>query len=178
MARRSPTGRFPALRQGRRRESLWIGIQEGLGTYSAANVVILLNSLNAAALALRPFTIVRTRMWMVAQSDQTGAAEDWQVALGAAVVSDQASAIGVTAVPTPFTDLSSDLWFLYEVLAGEFTFVSGVGFETASGRAKDVDSKAMRKVEDGEDVIFVGEASSLSAGVKMTQGGRFLVKFH
>ncbi len=118
MARRRATGRFPALRQGQRRESVWIGISENLDTLSAANVAILSATLNATALALRPFTVVRTRIWMHALSDQTGAPEDYQVALGAAVVSEQASAIGVTAVPTPFTDVASDLWFYYEVIAG------------------------------------------------------------
>jgi len=178
MARRSPTGRFPALRQGQRRESLWIPITETLGSYAAANVVILLNSLNAAALALRPFTIVRSRIWMHAVSDNLTAVEDYQVALGMAVVSDQASAIGVTAIPTPFTDAGSDLWFFYEVIASEFIFISGVGFDSAGGIMKDADSKAMRKVQDGEDVVLVGEASGLSLGCRMTQGGRFLIKLH
>jgi len=38
------------------------------------------------------------------RSDQFVATEGYEIAIGMAVVSDQALAIGVTAVPTPFTD--------------------------------------------------------------------------
>jgi len=32
-------------------------------------------------------------------------------------------------VPTPETDLESDLWFAHQVLVGENTFASGIGFD-------------------------------------------------
>ena len=48
------------------------------------------------------------------ESDQSAATELFIGNLGLAVVSDQATAVGVTAVPTPATDRGSDLWFLIE----------------------------------------------------------------
>ncbi len=175
VARRS--GRV--FRGGRNvRESQWIGISEVAATLPAANTAVITNSANAALLALRPFTVVRTHIAWHMRSDQTTALEIQHVALGLAVVSDQAVAIGVTAVPTPFTDLGSDLWLLHHILAGTFTFVSGVGFEQPSGTLAQVDSRAMRKVENGQDFVMVLENSGLPDGSANITAGRFLIKLH
>jgi len=167
------------LRGGReRRQTLWFTLPEATLTLAAANSAGRFLVLNAAALALRPFTVVRTRLSFFARSDQTGALETWQVAIGAAVVTDQASAIGVTAVPTPFTDLGSDSWFVHQIVTGVFLFISGVGVHPTGGRIIDVDSKAMRKVEDGSDINFTAENSGISAGTTIVTAGRMLVKLH
>jgi hypothetical protein len=50
---------------------------------------------------------------MAISSDQFAQSESQIGAIGLAVVTDQAVGIGVTAVPTPITDLSSDSWFLH-----------------------------------------------------------------
>jgi len=145
---------------------------------AAASNASFMNSLNAAALALRPFTVVRSRGFLHVKSDQTGALEDWNVALGYSIVSDQASAIGITALPTPDTDRGSDLFFVFEDLAGSFVFVSGVGFDSEGGIFKDWDSKAMRKVEEGQDLVITSEAGAISAGLTITHGARILIKLH
>jgi len=41
-----------------------------------------------------------------------------------------------------------------------------------------IDSKAMRKVNPDQDIMFVGELSTLSNGYIMVDGGRMLVKLH
>ena len=84
---RRSAGRSFGRRAGLRRESLWLGILEGSAALGAANSVAILNSLNAAALALTPFTVVRVRFNVALRSDQIAAAEDYQWAVGAAVVS-------------------------------------------------------------------------------------------
>ena len=132
--------------------------------------------MNAAALALRPFTIVRTRFQIMVTSDQVIASEDQGGALGMAVVSDQATAIGVSAVPTPITDMGSDLWFVHQQYHTAFTLVSGVGFDGRSGQVVDIDSKAMRKVDIGQDVVIVAESDTPSSGYDFTVGGRMLIK--
>ena len=167
------------LRGGvRRRETLWFDVPESVNTLAAANSAVIVSTLATAAKNLRPFTIIRSRLNWHCRSDQTGALERYQVAMGLAVVSDQATAIGVTAVPTPFTDLFSDLWFLHQITAGNFTFVSGIGFDPVGGIEKDIDSKAMRKVEDGQDLVFVLENSAQSSGSTNITAGRLLIKLH
>jgi len=177
LARRRPTGRFPALRQGQSRETLWLAIGESITTLAAANTAAMVNALNAAALALTPFTIIRTYIEWSMMSDQLAAVEDQQVGLGEAVVSVQASAIGVTAVPTPFTDLGSDLFFLHQIMTSRFVFASADGIAPTPVH-RTVDSKAMRKVEDQQDVVLTLENSSVATGSRNLTAGRLLVKLH
>ena len=160
------------------RETLWASVEESLTVLPAADSAALINSAGASVLALRPFTVVRSRIHIFVKSDQTGALENAQVGYGIAVVSDQASSIGITAVPQPFTNLDSDLWLMHEILTASFIFVSGSGFDPVGGVWKDADSRAMRKVEDGQDLVFVIENSGQSSGSSTLTAGRVLLKLH
>ncbi len=155
---------------------MWIRLTETTTGLASGNSAALILSFNAAALALRPFTIIRTRgIWNVS-SDQEAADEDCQVALTGCVVSDQASAIGITAVPTGYTDAGSDLFFLYEQQAIQTRFLSTSGFNIYTGVT--YDSKAMRKVNDDQDVIWCLENSGVSDGSTIFHSGRVLIKLH
>ena len=160
-----------------RRESFWLSIVPSLTTLATAATPVLFGGYSAAVLALRPFTIVRTRGYFSIHSDQEGADEFFQCSFGMAIVSDQAQAIGVTAVPTPDADRDSDLWFLYEELFGHLIFASGLNVDESPNSMK-FDSKGMRKVEDGQDIVISVESASLSAGVEVYKGGRQLIKLH
>ncbi len=161
------------------RETAWFGGIFSQVSLSGANAVSLATTLNAAALAMRPFTLIRTRGIVTVRSDQRAATENYAVAFGRTVVTDQAVAIGVTAVPTPITDSDSDLWFVYEVLAGQISVGTDIGvFESgAMGLNRQFDSKAMRKVEPGQDVVSVIE-NNFSAGTITTIFSRSLIKLH
>ena len=156
----------------------WFFIDESATTLATASSSALIGQLNAAGLAMRPFTVIRTYLDLLLISDQVAASEFQQAAIGMAVVSDQAIAIGITAVPTPFTDAGSDLWFVHQFMSASFLFASGVGFDGSDGRGYNVDSKAMRKVNADQDLAIVIERSSLGAGVDVIVAGRFLVKLH
>ena len=162
----------------RKRETIWIGGAAFNQSLVTQTTVVLVTSLNAAALAFRPFTIVRTRGVIRVRSDQNAAAEDYGASYGRCVVSEQASAIGVTAVPTPTTDNVSDLWYVYEFMLGSLQVQTAVGlFE--GGQERIIDSKAMRKVEDGEDVISVVEGAGTGfSGAQISGFTRMLVKLH
>ena len=164
---------------GRVRETIWFG-GTAFRNAVATTGVALVQSLNAAALALRPFTIVRTRGILWVSSDQEAATEDYGASYGEAVVSDQANSVGVTAVPTPTTESASDLWFVYEFLLGRFAFGSTASFADV-GNGRIIDSKAMRKVEDGQDIVAVVEgpgAGITSTGTQIMGFTRKLVKLH
>ena len=166
------------LRNNRmRRSTFWTGLPPLEVSRSAASSSTLTSLLSAAGLALIPFTIVRVRGVFGIRSDQESAAEAYSGSLGQAVVTTQASAIGVTAVPTPETDRESDEFFVYESLAGNQGFITGVGFQEM-GRWSTYDSKAMRKVQDGQDVISVIETSSISNGAIFHLSFRMLLKLH
>jgi len=175
--RRSRRSGF-VTRGGRQvRESLWFAIASTDTQLASANTAALFTGLTATLLALRPFTVVRTRGYIHVRSDQITTSEIFQGSMGAAVVSDQALAIGVTAVPTPETDKGSDLWFVFETLAGAMSVSSAIGiWEQQIGR--EFDSRAMRKVEEGEDIAFSVESSAISAGLQWMKSGRMLIKLH
>ncbi len=160
-----------------RRETLWGDIAPGTVALGAASTAAITNVTGASILALRPFTVVRVRAQLLIRSDQQGAIEFYQAAWGICVVSDQAAAIGVTAIPTPFTDLGSDLWFTHAMATG----LAGISSGTSTGELGhmvDVDSRAMRKVEEGAQLTFVAETSAGSNGVSLTSTGRILLKLH
>ncbi len=161
-----------------RRETSWLVITPNTTTVTGAGGTIH-NSLTTAEKAKRPFTVIRTHLFYAIETDQIAATEDFGGAIGMAVVSDQAEAIGVTAVPTPVADAESDLWFLHEWFAGNILFGSAIGFDTFQRQSR-IDSKAMRKVNDGEDIVVVSELSTgLGAGgFGLHLAGRLLIKEH
>jgi len=162
---------------GQRRETMWISVSPTSSTLASANTAVLSNSLNATAKALRPFTVIRSRLFLHVRSDQQAAVEFYGIAMGLAVVSDQAVAIGVTAVPTPDTDRGSDLFFVFEDLWGvQFDVATASGNEF--GKSVIVDSKAMRKVNDDQDIVITSETIGLSSGAIVSVGGRLLLKLH
>ncbi len=178
MARVSTSRKSGFIQRGgvMRRESLWVPIIYQNSILSAAATAVITNAGTAGLLALRPFTIVRTHINWLVTSDQSAATENFIGSFGAAVVSDQAVAVGVAAVPTPATDQGSDLWFMYGTWTGRFELV---GTSISSDvRPQDIDSKAMRKVEDGQDVVFVAEAGLIGNGCVVHSSGRMLIKTH
>jgi len=163
------------LRGGKqRRETLWFFLATSVVTIAAASTAVLGFSLTAGALALRPFTVIRSRYQWHCRSDVVTGGENWGGAIGQCVVSDQAVAIGVTAVPTPITDQGSDLFYLYDQAYGRF---GGTQVEEV-GLFQQVDSKAMRKVEDGQDNILTFETPSFVNSMVSVIGGRLLIKLH
>ena len=157
-----------------RRKTVWIGIDFASTTLVAVGGTIMY-SFNAAALALRPFTIVRTRMEFMLTSDQAAAVEFQAFGFGWCVVSDQAAAIGVTAIPTPVTDIGSDLFFAVKNI---FSDESALTDRAKSGTKVSLDSKAMRKVNEDEQPLGVGELSAIGQGMIVFSAGNMLVKLH
>ena len=123
-------------------------------------------------------TIIRTRGTLWVSSDQVAASEEPFGALGMSVVTDQAAAIGVTALPTPITDESSDNWFLWMPWMASITLATAVSIQSNPYVAYPFDSKAMRKVDDGDNVAVVLENSSGADGVRFILKFRMLVKLH
>ena len=162
---------------GSRRATSWIDVPISCVNVAGGGAAIFA-SLTAAELAKRPFTIVRTHLEVKFGSDQIAASESQEGALGLCVVSDQALAIGITAVPTPDTDLASDFWFVNQVMFSEVLFGDSTGFQDTVGVHYAIDSKVMRKVNDDQDVALVIELTGASFGGTFCVGGRILIKEH
>ncbi len=141
----------------------------------ASGAVTLLTSLNAAALALRPFTVLRTRLEIMWRSDQSAASETPTGAIGFIIVKESASTIGVTAVPTPLTEGDAD-FFVYQGVTTSILSLSSIGVLERGNRYV-IDSKAMRKVGVQDDIISVGETRS-TGGAQYNVEGRMLIQLH
>ncbi len=159
------------------RQTLWFASTLSQDTLASANSAAISFQLNAAALALRPFTVVRTRGFMQIESDQTSVQEDYSAAYGQIVVSDEAVAAGIASVPTPTSQSASD-WHVYAMQSQRLFVTTDVGRLLSTNMRSEIDSKAMRKVDIGQDLIGVVEATALSAGVIVHSFQRILIKLH
>ena len=154
---------------------MWIG--SGLTvTTLVASTNTLLQSLSAAALLLRPFTIIRTRLLIQFESDQTAGSENPQGVFAKIVVSDQAIAAGAASIPNPITNADAP-FHVYNPLISSFLLVTAAGFTEPTGYTVEVDSKAMRKVGANEDVATMFSMRNAVGGVIQIEG-RTLVKLH
>ena len=166
------------LRGGKNvRSTAWVGLIPTDTALAAPSTAVLLAIFGASALAIRPFTIVRTRGFFYCRSDQVAAAERYGACLGMAVVSEQSTTIGVTAIPTPNTDRDSDLWFVFEELQGFLSFSDATGIREV-GTSTSYDSKAMRKVALGQQLAIVIETQDTVSSGAVLHGGRMLIKLH
>ena len=153
---------------------VWIG--DNLGTQTLiGSTDARLGVLSAGALALRPFTILRTRGRILYTSDQTATSEQPFGIYAEGVFSDTASAAGIASLPSPVSDPEQD-WFVYEPVIHEFQFISGVGIQN-QGSHFEFDSKAMRKVGLDDDVVSIW-GSGNSVGSSITVVGRMLIQLH
>ena len=169
MARRNQRFVRPAPRT-----MIWIGA--GLTrTAVAASSAVLLGVLNAAALALAPFTIMRSRLTLHYETDQTAATERPQGAFGIVVVKEQATTAGIASLPTPVTEPNAE-WFVYQGMIAPFIFGDATGFSPV-GTQYEIDSKAARKVGVNEQIAVIAE-NRVAVGSDVTMEGRFLLKLH
>ncbi len=142
-----------------------------------AATAILFATLDAGALLLRPFTVVRTRVNWWSISDQTTALEEPQLAMGWMKVNDSAVSVGITAIPDPINNTDSP-WFVYETAVPALQIATAVGFTSPAGTQRIVDSKAQRKIGPNEDLAVVIANNSAADGAFSLLLGRFLVKLH
>ena len=160
-----------------KRLTTWLrDVDSATASILAAGSSVLFASLTTEELALRPFTVVRVRGLLTVNSDQVGASEFVHGAIGFAVVSRQAVVAGVASVPTPTLEAESGLWFVHQYWAHTTVFQSATGFSENSQTNFEIDSKAMRKVDQGQDIVVVIENGSGNAGVEFILNFRILIK--
>ena len=154
---------------------LWLGVDTGVVAV-VASTDVQTAVLSAGALAFRPFTILRTRIELEWFSDQASVTENAIGAWAMGVVSENASTIGITAVPKPNTDADYN-WVAWQTLFTRFQFLDSTGFSPDAATRYVVDSKSMRKVGANDDIIFVVE-NEAAVGAQIFQGGRVLIQLH
>jgi len=105
-------------------------------------------------------TIIRVRGQIIVGTDQQAASENFAGAVGMCLATDQAVAVGVGSIPTPYTDQDSDVWFMHQYFGGGNVQLSAAGFDSISMMVFPFDSKAMRKQATGTTLCVVVENGS------------------
>ena len=113
-------------------------------------------------------TIERVRAMLSVITDAPSADEAWSGAFGMIIVSDDAEAIGITALPGPITDADAP-WFVYVPFTNIGTSAT---FDIESSQVE-IDSKARRIVNTSQVIVAVLE-NATSLGFSAMVAGRML----
>ncbi len=157
-----------------RRGTQWVGSATETGVTALAGSSVVLDQAFSFG---EPATIIRIRGGFWVQTDQNATTERPIGAIGMAVVTDQALAIGVTAVPTPITDMESEQFLLWYPFFTDVRFATAAAYNHNTGAYVPLESKAMRKVDDSKSIVVVVENIS-SVGLQYLMHFRMLVKLH
>ena len=152
-------GRFPA--RGPRRLTQWIGpaVQGYVSVTSGAKVAVSSFTPQAATPSANRPTVVRTRGMISIIPGAFSASVSIVGAVGCCIVSSDALAVGITAIPGPFSDSEWGGWFVWHSFAYRFEFDDATGVQFPNWNWQ-VDSKAMRKVGPNEALVQVAESQS------------------
>jgi len=162
--------RLRATHGGHRRLNEWVGPPEQGFISVATGGSTIISTLNIE----EAVTIVRTRGMVSVFPAVFSADLNVVGAFGCGIVSAEALAIGITAVPTPYSDADWPGWFVWESFAFRFEFGSGAeGFMPASLQIP-IDSKGMRKI--GSNEAFVCVAESQEGAFSIADTTRQLIK--
>jgi len=142
--------------KGARRLTQWVGpaIQGYVGVATGGATLI------ASTAIEEQTTVVRTRGHCSVQPGSFAADLNVIGAVGMCVVSQEALAAGVTAVPEPFTDAEWGGWLVWRSFSLHLDVQSAVGFDANSALEFEVDSKAMRRVSPNEAIVIVAESQA------------------
>jgi len=89
------------------------------------------------------------------------------------VVTNNALAVGITAVPGPVTDVADDGWFVYQPFLYETIELTAVGSRLGNAPLM-FDSKAKRRVGEGSVIALVVENAHATHGFDFSFGMRML----
>ena len=154
---------FRGRSSGARRLTQWIGPadQGYVSVASGGKTIVGTGPFTEAA------TIIRTRGQVSIQPGSFAADLNVIGAFGVGIVSDEAAAIGVTAVPGPFDSADWTGWYVWRSFSLHLDVQSAVGFDVQSMINMEVDSKAMRKIYPNETFVLVAESQAGAFDISM-----------
>ena len=166
MADRFRRGR---VSRGSQRKTEWIGFADQGMLAVTGNTNQIVGNLPFTD----PATFVRARGLFSVGVQATSADKTILGAFGAAIVTDQAFAAGAASIPGPWTENDWGGWFVHQVFSLQFEFTTDIGWNIIQSTYV-IDSKAMRKIGDGETLVLMVETSA--ADCQVNPAVRFLVK--
>jgi len=154
---------------GPRRKTQWIGPPlQGYITVASGGATLI-----SSLVLEEPTTAVRVRGMVSIQPQLTNADIELIGAVGIGVVSAEALAVGITALPEPYSDADWGGWMVWRSFAYQFRFEDATATQYPRWDFE-VDSKAMRKVGPSDALVFVAE--SFAGAFKVADTTRQLLK--
>jgi len=157
-------------RGGARTHKQWAGTQTGTPvalTTTQAAIITFSTDISE--------TVLRSRGEILIVGNPNAAADNEVVAMGLAVVSDEAVAVGGAALPSPIASPDFDWFWFHYVLLQDLVSVVPTPDSIGMNARVTIDSKAMRKASPNHSVVLIAElATGEMSAVNMTAGLRIL----
>jgi len=169
-------------RQSQQRKTDWIGGVEVAFNESslAAGASVIVSSFDtrlAGAQPHAPFTITRTIGYLNVAASVANAEQFSHGAFGICVVNGEAFDAGIASIISPFSESFDDRWFVFMYWSLMYTFSTGAGGASQGVfQQQNFDSRAQRKVENGDVIVAVMENGASTDGVDFLENHRLLVK--
>ena len=136
-----------------RRLTEWVGMLITQPITIVGSTTNLVGELTQADLSvLTPCTLIRVRGALQFTHQSRTVGHDPNGAFSISIVKENARAIGITAIPSPVSDLGDDTFLLWEPWA--LAMRSANEGQPLHQRIP-IDGKAMRKIEDGDGLVVV-----------------------
>ena len=143
------------VQKGSKRLTEWSQLAAQGFVTVADTVAVLVSSVSFES----PGTIVRARGNISLFSTDAASDESMTGAFGVGLVSAEALAVGITAIPEPFTDADWGGWMVWQSFAVRYEAPASGDFGALRASwSWQIDLKAMRKVEPNSAMVFVVES--------------------
>ena len=168
--------RVPSRRAVVRRRTGW---DEGPGSQSPAAITTTGQSfLGLVAVSLQDgLTVARIRgLLSFVQTVTTAAGDGFVGAVGIGITTNDATAIGATAVPGPITEMDWDGWLWHQFFDTRENVASGAAVDGISSLQYAIDSKAMRKLDENMAIFAMIERTEVgTASMSVLLDSRMLL---
>ncbi len=156
-------GLLPASGSNRRQTGWSVGPGSSVPVGVSASGSLILGS--GVGANIQGLTLIRVRGHVELVLRLAGASEGFTGAIGICLVTDDAFAIGITAMPTPVTDMEDDIWLYHRFFSVHAGAVTATAALARISESWEVDSKAMRKTPQGTTLAAVFEATEVGTSI-------------
>ncbi len=155
---------------GRRADYQWVGSAFDMGSVTTG-------SISAVAVINQAATLTRCRGSLVTNITSVATVGLVRVDVGLILATDNQVAVGITAFSDPTSDFDAEwTWMGQMYVVGRDTTTAN----NTGGISRDilqVDTKAMRKVKQNEQLVLVAVATSLTGSIGVEVGGTLRTLF-
>ena len=160
-----------------RRQTEWIAATVNFTDLTSTEISNLISFSQVALADLVPFTIIRSVGVVTIAADVNFITnQTFTGAVGMQVVGDDARASGVASMASPFADAADDSWFYHQFF--HQIIDDRADSDLIVSQSWVIDSKAQRKVVDGQAIVFLAEGGGAPDGFDVAVGLRILCKLH